>query len=323
MKALIVNKIGDFGLYLAILLVFYFFKSFNFLSIFLLIPEFMSESLVFLGVNFLVCDVICFFLFVAAMGKSAQIFLHVWLPDAMEGPTPVSALIHAATMVTAGIFLVVRCSPLFATSYFTLTLMTLVGGLTAFVLAVVGLVQNDIKSVIAYSTCSQLGYMFLACGLGNYTVAMFHLFNHAFFKALLFLCAGSVIHSLHGEQDLRKMGSLWRFLPVTYVCMLIGTISITGLPFFSGFYSKDLILELCLFNGSLISCFAYILALCAIICTSYYSFRLLYFIFFGFCNIRGSVNSIQESGNLILSILGILAVFSLISGYLFFDLIVG
>ena len=214
---------------------------------------------------------ICIFLFIGAMGKSAQLFLHTWLPDAMEGPTPVSALIHAATMVTAGVFLVVRCSPLFDLAPIAMDFVVVIGASTAFFAATIGLVQNDIKRVIAYSTCSQLGYMFVAAGLGAYGVAMFHLFTHAFFKALLFLGAGSVIHSVHEEQDIRKMGGISNFIPITQVMMIIGTISLMGFPFTSGYYSKDAIIETAYLSNSNFADYAYILLTIGVVMTSFLS----------------------------------------------------
>ena len=208
-----------------------------------MIPSIAENNIHFLGFDFNSINLICFLLFIGAMGKSAQIFLHTWLPDAMEGPTPVSALIHAATMVTAGVFLVVRCSPIYEYSQIILNFITIIGMITAIFAASVALVQNDIKKIIAYSTCSQLGYMFFAAGVGAYNVAMFHLFTHAFFKALLFLGSGSVIHAFKNEQDINKMGNSWKKLPYTYFLMIIGTLALTGFPFLSGFYSKDAIIE--------------------------------------------------------------------------------
>jgi NADH-quinone oxidoreductase subunit L len=218
-----------------------------------MLKDLMKRILAFIGYEINAITLICFLLFIGAMGKSAQLFLHTWLPDAMEGPTPVSALIHAATMVTAGVFLVVRCSPLFDLSVEASSFVTLVGASTAFFAATIGLVQNDIKRVIAYSTCSQLGYMFFAAGLGAYGAAMFHLFTHAFFKALLFLGAGSVIHSVHDEQDIRKMGGIYIFTPLTHAMMVIGTISLMGFPFTSGFYSKDAIIEAAYLSDAMFS----------------------------------------------------------------------
>ncbi|MDE3038869.1 MAG: NADH-quinone oxidoreductase subunit L, partial [Pseudomonadota bacterium] len=234
----------------------------------------------FLGHDVNAMTLICILLFIGAMGKSAQLGLHTWLPDAMEGPTPVSALIHAATMVTAGVFMVARCSPLFEQSKTALDLVCVIGGLTAFFAATVGLVQNDIKRVIAYSTCSQLGYMFIACGVGAYAAAIFHLMTHAFFKALLFLGAGSVIHGMSGEQDMRKMGGIWRKMPVTYVYMWIGSLALAGIPWFAGYYSKDLILETSYAAGG-VGRVAFALGVIAAFMTAFYSWRLLFMTFHG------------------------------------------
>jgi NADH:ubiquinone oxidoreductase subunit 5 (subunit L)/multisubunit Na+/H+ antiporter MnhA subunit len=258
MKAIIVNRIGDFGLYFSLLLIFFFFKSFDFGVVFNL-SAFLSQSsnVNFLFFSFNGLDLICFFLFLGAIGKSAQLGLHTWLPDAMEGPTPVSALIHAATMVTAGVFVLIRSSPLLEYSNSVLFLASLIGGLTALFAGTVGLVQYDIKKVIAYSTCSQLGYMFFACGMSNYSVGLFHLFNHGFFKALLFLGAGSVIHALLDEQDMRKMGGLVKLLPLTYAAILVGSLSLTGFPFLTGFYSKEVILEIAFSRYSVNGFFIY------------------------------------------------------------------
>ena len=236
-KAFIVNRIGDFGLAVGIFLIFFFFGSINFEEVFQVAPQFIEKKLLFFGFELNLITLICLFLFIGAMGKSAQFLLHTWLPDAMEGPTPVSALIHAATMVTAGVFLVVRCSPLFEYSQVALNVVAIIGMITAIFAASVALVQNDIKKIIAYSTCSQLGYMFFAAGVGAYHVAIFHLFTHAFFKALLFLGSGSVIHAFKDEQDIRNMGGVRKKLPFTYIFMLIGTLALTGFPFLSGFYS--------------------------------------------------------------------------------------
>ena len=227
-KAFIVNRVGDFGFALGIFLIFYIFGTINYEEVFQQIPQVTNKEIVFLGIHLNVINLICILLFIGAMGKSAQILLHTWLPDAMEGPTPVSALIHAATMVTAGVFLVVRCSPIYEYSQLALSLITIVGMTTALFAASVALAQNDIKKIIAYSTCSQLGYMFFAAGVGAYNVAMFHLFTHAFFKALLFLGSGSVIHSFKDEQDINQMGGVWKRLPYTYALMIIGTLALTG-----------------------------------------------------------------------------------------------
>ena len=242
-KAFIVNRVGDFGFALGIFLIFYLFGTVNYTEVFQNVSIYTNTDLDFLGLNLNSIDLVCILLFIGAMGKSAQFFLHTWLPDAMEGPTPVSALIHAATMVTAGVFLVVRCSPIYEYSEFALSIITIIGMTTALFAASIALVQDDIKKIIAYSTCSQLGYMFFAAGVGAYNVAMFHLFTHAFFKALLFLGAGSVIHSFKDEQDIKNMGGVWKKLPFTYIMMIIGTLALTGFPFLSGFYSKDAIIE--------------------------------------------------------------------------------
>jgi NADH:ubiquinone oxidoreductase subunit 5 (subunit L)/multisubunit Na+/H+ antiporter MnhA subunit len=257
MKAVIVNRFGDFGIYFFLLIIYFFFRSFDFSVVFVCLPLLLNTYVSFLGFNFNLIDFLSFFIFLGAIGKSAQIGLHTWLPDAMEGPTPVSALIHAATMVTAGVFVLIRLSPVLEYSNNILFLISLFGGLTAFFAGTVGLVQYDIKKVIAYSTCSQLGYMFFSCGLSNYSAGLFHLFNHGFFKALLFLGAGSVIHALLDEQDMRKMGGLIKLLPLTYVSILIGSLALFGFPFLSGFYSKDVILELVYSKFSFSSYFIY------------------------------------------------------------------
>ena len=242
-KAFVVNRVGDFGFALGIFAIFYVFRDVNFDTVFAAAREKQALMLPVFGYQADALTVICLLLFMGAMGKSAQFLLHTWLPDAMEGPTPVSALIHAATMVTAGVFMVARLSPLFELSPTALWVVTLVGATTAFFAATVGVAQNDIKRVIAYSTCSQLGYMFAALGLRAYSAGIFHLFTHAFFKALLFLGAGSVIHALHGEQDLRKMGGLRKAIPFTFMMMLAGTLSLTGFPYTAGYFSKDAIIE--------------------------------------------------------------------------------
>jgi NADH-quinone oxidoreductase subunit L len=279
MKAFIVNRVGDFGFALGIFGVFYVFKSLDFQTVFDAAPSMAGHTMHFGSWDFDVLTTLCLLLFVGAMGKSAQLGLHTWLPDAMEGPTPVSALIHAATMVTAGVFLVCRCSPLFELSPTALAVVTFVGATTAFFAASVGLFQNDIKRVIAYSTCSQLGYMFVAAGLSAYGAAMFHLFTHAFFKALLFLSAGAVIHAMHHEQDMRKMGGLWRQIPFTWAMMLIGNLALTGvgLPILgiglAGFYSKDAIINTAYASHHEMAAYAFILTLVAAGMTSFYSWR--------------------------------------------------
>ena len=258
------------------------------------------------------------------MGKSAQLFLHTWLPDAMEGPTPVSALIHAATMVTAGVFLVVRCSPIFEYSEVSKNLVILIGASTAFFAATIALVQNDIKKIIAYSTCSQLGYMFFAAGVGAYHIAIFHLFTHAFFKALLFLCAGSVIHSLNEEQDIRKMGGIYKKIPFTYVFMIIGTLAITGFPFLSGFYSKDAILEAAYFSSSYMGGYAVIIGVVTALITSIYSWRLIYKTFHGTHRGKNDLyEKIHESPLVILIPLFLLTVGAALSGFVFKDIFIG
>lgn len=293
LKAIIMNRVGDFGLTFAILLIFFYFKSVDFGVVFLLAPilsDFfftINFNLFFLTLN---CNIhvmsfICFFLFVGAVGKSAQVGLHTWLPDAMEGPTPVSALIHAATMVTAGVFLIIRCSPLFEYAPGILTIMVFIGAITSFFAATVGVVQNDIKKIIAYSTCSQLGYMVFVCGFSGYSVSFFHLVNHAFFKALLFLSAGAVIHSLSNEQDIRRMGGLAKILPLTYSLFLVGSLALVGFPFLSGFYSKDFILEVAYSQYTLSGHFVFWLGTITASLTSFYSFRLIYFVFFNNTNI--------------------------------------
>jgi len=280
-KAFVVNRVGDFGFSLGIFACFLVFNSVSFDAIFAAAPGMAGKTFLFLGHQVDIMTTICLLLFIGAMGKSAQLGLHTWLPDAMEGPTPVSALIHAATMVTAGVFMVARCSPLFEQAPLALEVVTVVGACTAFFAATVGLVQNDIKRVIAYSTCSQLGYMFFALGVGAYGAGIFHLFTHAFFKALLFLGAGSVIHAMHHEQDMRFYGGLRSQIPLTFAVMMAGTLAITGVPLFAGFYSKDAILEAAFMSGNNVGMFAYMLGTFAAFMTSFYSWRLVYLTFFG------------------------------------------
>ena len=291
MKAFIVNRVGDFGFALGIFGAFLVLGHIDFDGAFHAAEEFSTTGLPimnFLGMQLDAMTVICLLLFMGAMGKSAQFLLHTWLPDAMEGPTPVSALIHAATMVTAGVFMVARLSPLFETSPFALTVVMVIGAITAFFAATVGLVQNDIKRVIAYSTCSQLGYMFVALGAGAYSAGVFHLFTHAFFKALLFLGAGAVIHAMHHEQDMRNMGGLRKKIPVTYAMMLIGTLALTGVGIpgteflgFAGFFSKDSIIEAAYAVGGNTGMFAFWLLVIAALFTSFYSWRLIHLTFHG------------------------------------------
>ena len=323
-KAFVVNRIGDFGFALGIFLIFYLFRTVNYNEVFELVPLILEKELIFLGIHIHAINLICILLFIGAMGKSAQIFLHTWLPDAMEGPTPVSALIHAATMVTAGVFLVVRCSPIYEYSELALNFITIVGISTAFFAATIALVQNDIKKIIAYSTCSQLGYMFFAAGLGAYNVAMFHLFTHAFFKALLFLGSGSVIHSFKNEQDIRQMGDVWKKLPYTWILMIIGTLALTGFPFLSGFYSKDAIIEFAYFKGNTTGYFVVGIAIFTAFLTSIYSWRLIFKTFHGtYNNKKNEKDSMHESPMVMVIPLTILAIGAISSGYLFKDLFIG
>ena len=280
-KAFIVNRVGDFGFALGIFAVFTLFNSVQYDTVFASAPDQVGKTMEFLGYQVDALTLICLLLFMGAMGKSAQFLLHTWLPDAMEGPTPVSALIHAATMVTAGVFMVARLSPLFELAPIALGFVTIIGATTAFFAATVGLVQTDIKRVVAYSTCSQLGYMFAAEGVGAYGAGMFHLFTHASFKALLFLGAGAVIHALHHEQDMRRMGGLRKVLPFTVAMMLIGTLSLTGFPFTSGFVSKDAIIEATYAAHSSVGNYAFVLTLIAAVLTSFYSWRLMFLVFEG------------------------------------------
>ena len=280
-KAFIVNRVGDFGFAIGIFLIFFFYGTVNYNEIFQQTPLLSQKEIVFLGLEFNLITLICLLLFIGAMGKSAQILLHTWLPDAMEGPTPVSALIHAATMVTAGVFLVVRCSPIFEYSQTALNIVASVGMITAFFAATVALVQNDIKKIVAYSTCSQLGYMFFAAGVGAYHVAIFHLFTHAFFKALLFLGSGCVIHSFNEEQDIRSMGGVWKKIPYTYALMVVGTLALTGFPFLSGYYSKDAIIEFAYLRGTNIGYSAAVVGIFTALLTAIYSWRLVFKTFHG------------------------------------------
>jgi NADH-quinone oxidoreductase subunit L len=323
-KAFVVNRVGDFGLAIGIFLIYKYTGSLNFSEVFQSIPSLVDKKINFIGIEGNIITFICVFLFIGAMGKSAQLFLHTWLPDAMEGPTPVSALIHAATMVTAGVFLVVRCSPIYEYSVISQSLIITVGASTAFFAATIGLVQNDIKKIIAYSTCSQLGYMFFAAGIGAYHIAIFHLFTHAFFKALLFLCAGSVIHSLHEEQDIRKMGGIYKKIPYTYAFMVIGTLAITGFPFLSGFYSKDAILEAAFFSSNSMGSYATIIGVITAILTSIYSWRLIYKTFHGnYRNENYAFEKVHESPLVILAPLFLLTLGAVFAGFLFKDVFIG
>lgn len=305
MKAMLINRVGDIGLLLAMFLIIREFGTLEYSTISSLLGFVDRKNL----------TVICLLLFLGAVGKSAQLSLHTWLPDAMEGPTPVSALIHAATMVTAGVFLIIKSGPLFEGSFLVLTVVTFIGALTAFFAATTGVVQNDLKKVIAYSTCSQLGYMVMVCGVSNYSVSLFHLLNHGFFKALLFLSAGSVIHAVNGEQDMRKMGGLIRSIPFTYTMVLIGSLSLIGFPYLTGFYSKDLILEIT--YGKYYIVFAYWLGSFSALLTAFYSVRLIYLTFITNTNTNKVVfRGVDESSLSITSPLLLLGFGSIFVGYL-------
>src|SRR5437764_4826125 len=280
-KAFIVNRVGDFGFALGIFAVWMLSGSVNFNELFAKAPAMAAAHFMFLGKSVPALETACLLLFVGAMGKSAQLGLHTWLPDAMEGPTPVSALIHAATMVTAGVFMVCRLSPMFEYAPAALAVVGVIGGTTAVFAASVGMAQNDIKRVIAYSTCSQLGYMFFAAGVSAYTAAMFHLFTHAFFKALLFLGAGSVIHAMSAEQDMRRMGGLWNKIPITYALMWVGSLSLAGIPIFAGYYSKDMILSASWASGTAVGRYSFCLGIFTAFLTAFYSWRLLIMTFHG------------------------------------------
>jgi len=335
MKAFIVNRVGDFGYALGIFGLFFLVDSIQLDTIFAAAPELAARRIGFIGLDVNAAELIAFLLFVGAMGKSAQLFLHTWLPDAMEGPTPVSALIHAATMVTAGVFLVCRMSPLFEYAPWTLQFVTVIGASTAFFAATVALVQNDIKRVIAYSTCSQLGYMFVAAGVGAYQAAMFHLFTHAFFKALLFLGAGSVIHAMHHEQDMRKMGGLRHKIPVTFWMMMIGTLAITGVgvPFlqilgvpigFAGFVSKDMIIEATYAAHTGAAAYAFPLLVFAAVLTAFYSWRLMFLTFYGRTRAdHHTFDHAHESPRVMLIPLIVLAVGAALAGMQFYPGFVG
>ena len=322
-KAFMVNRVADLFFILAIIITFIMFHSFDFDTIFANIDIIENKTLNIIGINFNILTIICLFYFIGAMGKSAQIGFHVWLPDAMEGPTPVSALIHAATMVTAGIFLISRLSYLFEYSPIILDLITIIGAFTAIFAALTALTQNDIKKVIAYSTCSQLGYMVFVCGLSAYSAAMFHLATHAFFKALLFLCAGNIIHSTSHQQDIRKMGGLFRRIPLTYIMFVIASLSLSGIIPLSGYFSKDLILEIAAVSDRNFANFAYYIGVITAFLTAFYSFRLIYLVFHE--QYRGSAES---AGNIheapvktMLMPLSILLLGSIFAGYIGHDIL--
>jgi NADH-ubiquinone oxidoreductase chain 5 len=313
-KAVMVNRIGDTAFAVAMFLIFKVTGALDFETVFLL-----SENISCYDVN-----LICFFLFLGAMGKSAQIGLHTWLPDAMEGPTPVSALIHAATMVTAGVFLIIRCSHIFQEANYILPFVTIIGSLTTFFAATTALVQTDLKRVIAYSTCSQLGYMVTACGISAYHASIFHLSNHAFFKALLFLTAGSIIHAMSNEQDMRKMGGLLNLLPFSYSMLLIGSLALMGFPFLSGYYSKDVILEIAYAQFSVTSHFAFWLGSLSAMFTSFYSMRLIFLTFLGEVNsTKNAINHVHDAPILMALPMAFLSIFSIFIGYLSRDIFVG
>ncbi len=317
-KAFVVNRVGDFGFALGIMGIYFVFNSVSFDEVFAAAPSQAGQTFEFLGYQVDILTTLCLLLFVGAMGKSAQIGLHTWLPDAMEGPTPVSALIHAATMVTAGVFMVARCSPIFEYSPEALMVVTVVGATTCFFAATIGLVQNDIKRVIAYSTCSQLGYMFFALGIGAYPAAIFHLFTHAFFKALLFLSAGSVIHAVSDEQDMRKMGGLWKHIKVTYAMMWIGSLALAGIPLFAGYYSKDLIIESAFAAHTGVGDYAFWAGVAAALLTAFYSGRLIFMTFHGEPRASKEVMAhVHESPMVMLIPLGVLAAGAIFAGMLF------
>jgi len=323
-KAMILNRIGDFGLLLGILAIFIKYKAVDYATIFALTPIFVKDTLNFLNFNLNFLNLISLLLFIGAIGKSAQLGLHTWLPDAMEGPTPVSALIHAATMVTAGVFLIARSSPIYEYVPNILNIITILGASTAFFAATIGLLQNDIKRVIAYSTCSQLGYMIFACGLSNYYVGIFHLINHAFFKALLFLGAGSIIHAISDEQDMRKMGGLKKLIPFTYSMMIIGSLALIGFPFLTGFYSKDIILEIAYGKYTLQGHFSYYLGSIGAFLTAFYSTRLLYLTFLTNPNgYKIIICSAFDSSFQICITLAMLVIPSIFMGFYAKDMIIG
>lgn len=323
LKAIIVNKIGDISLLIAIGLLFYFFGTTDFVKLQILINYLNFNKIDFYSINFItynfsIFSLIAFFLLIAAIGKSAQFGLHTWLPDAMEGPTPVSALIHAATMVTAGVYLIVRLSFIFEQTEFVRNLILIVGAFTALFGSAVACFQYDIKKIIAFSTCSQIGYMFLACGLSAYSVAMFHLFTHAFFKALLFLCAGSIIHAISDQQDIRKMGGLFFLLPITFSGIIIGLFSLMGLPFTSGFYSKDSIIELAFCKNTLIGHYSFSCALLGAFLTAFYCYRFFFYVFFSKTKLsKKLIENIHESGTFLLSVIIILTFLTIFVGFIF------
>src|SRR3979409_2078820 len=322
-KAFVVNRIGDFGFLLGIFSIFMLIGSIDFETIFAGAPGQVGKTIDFLGWHADALTLTCILLFMGAMGKSAQFLLHTWLPDAMEGPTPVSALIHAATMVTAGVFMVARLSPLFELAPNAQAFVMFIGATTAFFAATVGLGQNDIKRIVAYSTCSQLGYMFVAMGAGAYSVGIFHLFTHAFFKALLFLGSGSVIYAMHHEQDIRNMGGLWRKIPYTFAVMCVGTLALTGFPMFAGYFSKDAIIESAYASHNPFSTYAFTLTVAAAGLTSFYSWRLIFKTFFGEPHDQEHYEAAHEAPLWMLIPIGVLAAGSILAGYPFKELFAG
>jgi NADH-quinone oxidoreductase subunit L len=322
-KAFLVNRVGDFGFSLGIFAAFYLTGAIDFDTVFAQAPGLVGKSFHFLSWDFDALTVVCLLLFMGAMGKSAQFLLHTWLPDAMEGPTPVSALIHAATMVTAGVFMVARLSPLFELAPTASAFVTFIGATTAMFAATIGLVQNDIKRIVAYSTCSQLGYMFVAMGVGAYSVGMFHLFTHAFFKALLFLGSGSVILAMHHEQDIRNMGGLWRKIPFTYAVMVIGTLALTGFPLTAGYFSKDAIIEAAAVGTNPMASYAFIMTVGAAALTSFYSWRLIFKTFHGTPHDQHHYEGAHESPKVMLIPLALLAFGSIAAGWPFISLFTG
>jgi NADH-quinone oxidoreductase subunit L len=322
-KAFIVNRVGDFGFSLGTFAVFYLTGAIDFDTIFAQAPTLAGKSFHFLSWDVNALTAVCLLLFMGAMGKSAQFLLHTWLPDAMEGPTPVSALIHAATMVTAGVFMVARLSPLFSLSPDASAFVIFIGATTCMFAATIGLVQNDIKRIIAYSTCSQLGYMFVAMGVGAYSVGMFHLFTHAFFKALLFLGSGSVILAMHHEQDIRHMGGLWRKIPFTYAVMLIGTLALTGFPLTAGYFSKDAIIEAAAVSTNPMAAYGFLMTLGAAALTAFYSWRLIFKTFHGTPHDQHHYEAAHESPKVMLVPLAILALGSIAAGWPFLSVFTG
>jgi NADH-quinone oxidoreductase subunit L len=322
-KAFIVNRVGDFGFLLGIFSVFMLIGSIDLETIFAGAPGLTGKTIDFLGWHADALTLTCLLLFMGAMGKSAQFLLHTWLPDAMEGPTPVSALIHAATMVTAGVFMVARLSPLFELAPNAQAVVMFFGATTAFFAATIGLVQNDIKRIVAYSTCSQLGYMFVAMGAGAYSVGMFHLFTHAFFKALLFLGSGSVIYAMHHEQDIRNMGGLWRKIPYTFTVMCVGTLALTGFPLTAGYFSKDAIIESAYASHNPLAIYGFLMTVVAAGLTSFYSWRLIFKTFFGEPHDQEHYEAAHESPLWMLIPIGVLAVGSIFAGFPFKELFAG